>query len=132
MILISSGPSLWYERTTATDALSPSSLTISLPYGTFFEEIEISSVEIVFYRNRRNLDLVNFLSTATDDLSPSVIFFDDALPYGMNGRRRQTLYSRRLLRFPSLWYLRTFFEEIEISSVEIVVCVVVATIRTGK
>ena len=72
-----SGPSLWYVGTRATDALSLSSLTISLPYGTFFEETEISSVEIVFYLNRRNLDLFNFLPTATDDLSPSVIFFDD-------------------------------------------------------
>jgi hypothetical protein len=50
---------------------------ISLPYGTFFDEIEISSVETVFHRNRRNLDLVNFLSTATDDLSFFFIFSDD-------------------------------------------------------
>ena len=47
---------------------------IFLPYGTFFEEIEIPSVETVFYRNRRNLDLVNFLSTATDDLSLFFLF----------------------------------------------------------
>ena len=57
----------------------------SFYYGTFFEEIEISSVEIFFNLNRPNLDFFNFLSTATDDLS----LFDKDGDRKIEGRQRE-------------------------------------------